>query len=158
MHRDVRGRSLWMVHQIPGIGVDVQLHSEMKLVPLLRPVHLRIMGVVLVPGRRRRRDDGGVNNAALLQQDSLLGQVIPGLPNGRRASPRRSSRRRKSGSSSCPESSADSPRQGAGRSRPRKQFFHRRQRMQLSLLAVALRMRRRNVRASSRAKAVYPII
>ena len=33
---------------------------------------------------------------------------------------RRSSRRRKSGSSSCPEPSPDLPRQGAGRSRPRR--------------------------------------
>ncbi len=90
-----------------------------------------------------------------------LGQVIPDLPNGSCASPRRSSRWRESGSSSRPEPSQAPLRQGAGRSPPRKPVLHlrvaqiaerldavhaqhHRQRMRLSPLAAALRMRRRN--------------
>ena len=65
---NIGGRSLRMVHQPPGVGADMQLHPKMPLVLLLRPVHLRISGVVPVPGRRRHRDDGGVNDATLLQQ------------------------------------------------------------------------------------------
>ena len=79
-HDTSRGRSLRMVHQTPGVGADVQLHPEMPLFPLLGPVHLRIAGVALVPGRRRRRNDGGVNDAALLQQNPPLGQAIPDIP------------------------------------------------------------------------------
>ncbi len=90
-----------------------------------------------------------------------LGQVIPDLPNRRCASPRRSSRWRKSGSSSRPEPSQAPPRQSAGCSPPRKPVLHHRvaqvaerlnavnaqhhrQRMRLLPLAAALRTRRRN--------------
>ena len=140
------------------------------------PVHLRIAGVALVPGRRRRRDDGGVNDAALLQQNPPLGQVIPDLPNSWCASPRLSSRWRKSGSSSRPEPSQAPPRQSAGCSPPRKPVLHqrvaqvaerlnavhaqhRRQRMRLSPLAAALRTRRRNagLQALPGDQAVHPL-
>ncbi len=55
-----------------------------------------------------------------------LGQVIPDIPNGWCASPWRSSRWRKSGSSSRPEPSQAPPRQSAGCSPPRKPVLHRR--------------------------------
>ncbi len=113
-------------------------------------------------------DDGGVNDTALFQQAPLLGQAIPDLPNGRCAS-----RRRKSGSSSRPEPSPDSPRQSARRSPPRKQVLHhriawvaeqlhaqhRRQRMRLSPLAAALRTRRSNASLQARLgdRAVHPL-
>ena len=136
----------------------------------------QIAGVAPVPGRRRRRNDGGVNDAALLQQNPPLGQASPDLPNGRCASPRRSSRWRESGSSSRPEPSQAPPRQGAGSSRSRKLVLHRRvawvaerlnaahaqhrrQRMRLSPLAAALRTRRRNagLQALPGDQAVHPL-
>ncbi len=62
--RDAGGRSLQAARQPPPkVSADMQRHPEMPPVPLPRPMHLRIAGVALVPGRRRRRDD-----AALLQQ------------------------------------------------------------------------------------------
>ena len=94
-----------------------------------------------------------------------LGQVIPDLPNGSCASPRRSGRRRKSGSSSRPAPSLDSPRQGAGRSPPRKYVLHRR----IAQIAERLNAVHRQwmrppfghvgaMRASSRAHGIRPSI
>ena len=139
-----------MARQTPGIGADVQLHLEMPLVPLPRPVHLRIAGVALVPGV----DD----DAETMVASTMLPSFSRTLRSARRSPisrtagvpvPRRSSRRRKSGSSSRPAPSPDSPRQGAGRSRSRKHVLHRRvARIAERLHAVHAQHRRQRMRLS----------
>src|SRR4249920_2668672 len=62
----------------------MRLHPEMPLVALLRLVHLRVAGLLLVLRRRRRGDDRRIDDGALTHQQAALSSIAPTSSNSAR--------------------------------------------------------------------------
>ena len=71
-----RGRGDGMDEFGPAVDTNVRLHPEEPLVALLRLVHVRITGLVLVLRRRRCADDRGVDNSALAHFDTVRLEIF----------------------------------------------------------------------------------